>query len=151
MLAPPLQPYESMSLLTLPADNGYWSVGITAGAKDPVRRQARHADVWDASSAVIRWRRTGSTPRRSPASTSWPRSRTAPALRSGHRTDGLVAVGDSAACTNPSIGRGATLAFMHAVCLRDVIRDGGTGAAIELARRWRQATLGVSSRSSPTR
>ena len=53
---------------------------------------------------------------------------------------GIVAVGDSAACTNPSIGRGATLAFMHAVCLRDVLRDGGTGDAIELARRWRQAS-----------
>ena len=64
---------------------------------------------------------------------------------------GVVAVGDSAACTNPSIGRGATLAFIHAVCLRDVMRDGGTGDAMELALGGDRRALSVSSRSSPTR
>ena len=36
---------------------------------------------------------------------------------------GLVAVGDSWACTNPSIGRGASIGLLHAVALRDVLRE----------------------------
>ena len=141
MLAPPLQPYESMSLLTLPADNGYWSVGITASAKDPVLRQARHVDVWERVVSSY------------PLAAHWIDAEAVTGIDVMAKIDdrvrrfdpvtaptGVVAVGDSAACTNPSIGRGATLAFMHAVCLRDVIRDGGTGDAIELARRWRQAS-----------
>ena len=64
---------------------------------------------------------------------------------------GLVAVGDAAACTNPSIGRGASIALMHAVCLRDVLRDAGTGDAVELARRWSAGERRARrARSSPT-
>jgi hypothetical protein len=36
---------------------------------------------------------------------------------------GLVTVGDSSCCTNPSLGRGMTMGFMHAVGTVDVVRD----------------------------
>jgi 2-polyprenyl-6-methoxyphenol hydroxylase-like FAD-dependent oxidoreductase len=36
---------------------------------------------------------------------------------------GFVAVADAWACTNPSAGRGLTVGFLHAVQLRDVLRD----------------------------
>ncbi len=36
---------------------------------------------------------------------------------------GVVAVADSWACTNPSLGRGATLGLRHAVALRDSLRE----------------------------
>ena len=43
---PPLQHYESISLLLLPADNGTWGVGVVASAADAPMRAARHLDVW---------------------------------------------------------------------------------------------------------
>ena len=36
---------------------------------------------------------------------------------------GLVAVGDAWACTNPSLGRGASIGLLHAVALRNVLRQ----------------------------
>jgi len=38
---------------------------------------------------------------------------------------GLVAVGDAWACTNPSLGRGASLGLLHALTLRDAVREAG--------------------------
>jgi hypothetical protein len=38
---------------------------------------------------------------------------------------GVVAVADSWACTNPSLGRGATLGLMHCLELRDTLRATG--------------------------
>jgi 2-polyprenyl-6-methoxyphenol hydroxylase-like FAD-dependent oxidoreductase len=35
---------------------------------------------------------------------------------------GIVAVGDAWACTNPSIGRGASIGLLHAALLRDTLR-----------------------------
>ena len=46
-LGPPLQPYDSVSLLLLPADNGTWGVGIVASAADATMRAVRHLDVWE--------------------------------------------------------------------------------------------------------
>ena len=37
-MGPPKQDCGSVSALTLPADNGTWSVTIIASAKDPVMR-----------------------------------------------------------------------------------------------------------------
>ncbi|MGH9288958.1 MAG: NAD(P)/FAD-dependent oxidoreductase, partial [Acidimicrobiales bacterium] len=44
---PPLQPYDSVSILLLPADNGTWGVGLITSARDAVLRAARHVDVWE--------------------------------------------------------------------------------------------------------
>ena len=35
---------------------------------------------------------------------------------------GVAALGDAWACTNPSLGRGATIGLLHARALRDAIR-----------------------------
>jgi hypothetical protein len=35
---PLLMPYESLSILTLPADNGTWGVGVVTSAKDTALR-----------------------------------------------------------------------------------------------------------------
>jgi hypothetical protein len=42
-----LQPYESVSILTLPADNGTWGVGLITSARDAALRGARDVDVWE--------------------------------------------------------------------------------------------------------
>ena len=141
MIGPPLQHYESLSLLTLPADNGHWSVAITTSSTDGALRRARDVDVWEriirSYPLVAHWidaepvtgidvmaKIEDRVRRFDPA--------TAPT--------GLVAVGDAAACTNPSLGRGASIALMHAVCLRDVLRDVGAGPPDELAQQWSAAS-----------
>jgi hypothetical protein len=64
---------------------------------------------------------------------------------------GVVALADSWACTNPSLGRGITMALLHALALRDLLRenkdepgsfarafDEATSATVE---PWYRATL----------
>ena len=54
---------------------------------------------------------------------------------------GVAAVADSWACTNPSLGRGATLGMLHGLALRDTVR--GTGARATPAAfgaAWAEAT-----------
>ncbi len=43
---PLLQEYGTISVLTLPADNGTWGVGIIASAKDKAMRAVKNLDVW---------------------------------------------------------------------------------------------------------
>ena len=42
---------------------------------------------------------------------------------------GIVAVGDAAACTNPSLGRGISIAALQLASLRRAVRDVGTSDA----------------------
>jgi hypothetical protein len=53
---------------------------------------------------------------------------------------GVLAVADSWACTNPSLGRGITIGALHAVALRDLLHDGPGSDPVELARRWHDDT-----------
>src|SRR5262249_3113794 len=47
---------------------------------------------------------------------------------------GFVAVADAWACTNPSAGRGLTVGFLQAACLRDVVRENGADPAALVER-----------------
>jgi 2-polyprenyl-6-methoxyphenol hydroxylase-like FAD-dependent oxidoreductase len=124
----------TISLLTLPGDNGTWSVTIIASTGDQPLKNLRHDDKWTAvvracplhahwldgepitgvlamSGVVDRYRRFVSD--RGPIAT------------------GFVAVADAWACTNPSAGRGLTVGFKHARLLRDVLREtAGDPAAV---------------------
>jgi hypothetical protein len=53
---------------------------------------------------------------------------------------GVLAVADSWACTNPSLGRGCSIGFMHAVALRDLLRDSSLDDPLGLASGWHDAT-----------
>jgi flavin-dependent dehydrogenase len=57
---------------------------------------------------------------------------------------GIVALGDAWACTNPSVGRGATIGLIHALTLRDLLRErehgGDRDGPAAFARRWAEAT-----------
>ena len=44
---PLLQHYDSISVLTLPADNGTWGMGIITSARDAPLRAAREVEVWE--------------------------------------------------------------------------------------------------------
>src|SRR4030095_2922629 len=56
---------------------------------------------------------------------------------------GVVAVGDACAATNPSVGRGASMALIHARLLRDLLRDTDPEHHEKLARRFDETTAKV--------
>jgi len=124
--SPTLAAIGTMSLLTLPGDNGTWSVTIFTATGDQPLKQLRHEAQWTKtvqacplhahwldgepitevlamSGIVDRYRRF--VVDGSPVAT------------------GFVAVADAWGCTNPSAGRGLTVGFLHARQLRDVLRD----------------------------
>lgn len=124
--APALTALGTITLLTLPGDNGTWSVTIFTSTGDQPLKSLRHDDTWTAvvracplhahwldgdpitsvlamSGIVDRYRRFVSN--------------------GGPIATGVVAVADAWACTNPSAGRGLTVGFKHARLLRDVLRD----------------------------
>ncbi len=125
-MGPALTPLGSISLLTLPGDNGTWSVTVFTAAGDQPLKSLRYDEKW---TNVVR---------ACPLHAHWLDGRpiTNVLAMSGvvdrYRrfvVDGLpvatgfVGVADAWACTNPSAGRGLTVGFLHAVRLRDVLRD----------------------------
>jgi 2-polyprenyl-6-methoxyphenol hydroxylase-like FAD-dependent oxidoreductase len=125
MLGPPLQHYATVSLATLPADNGHWSVVLFAATTDRVLRRARDVGTWtrivSAYPLVADWLDAEPTTGVDVMASVEDRVRR---FVVGGRpvATGVVAVGDAAACTSPSIGRGASIALLHVVTLRDVLR-----------------------------
>jgi flavin-dependent dehydrogenase len=143
MIGPPLQAYDSVSWLTLPADNGTWSVTLTGSAKDAALRRARDVDVWEqivrAYPLIAHW--VDGEPITGVDVMAKIEDRVRHVVVDGEPVaTGVVAVGDAWACTNPSVGRGASFALIHAVCLRDVLRAVGTEDAGAFARKWDEAT-----------
>jgi hypothetical protein len=53
---------------------------------------------------------------------------------------GVVAVADSWACSNPALGRGASIGMLHAVVLRDQLRAVGLAEAAVFAEAFHAAT-----------
>jgi 2-polyprenyl-6-methoxyphenol hydroxylase-like FAD-dependent oxidoreductase len=123
---PLVTPIGTFSVLTIPADNGTWSVTIYASTGDRVLKRLRDAACWSAllgacplhahwmdgepvtgvmpmGGVVDRYRRVVVDGR--PAVT------------------GVAMLGDAWACTNPSQGRGMTLGLIHAGLLRDTVRE----------------------------
>lgn len=138
-----LSHYGSVSILCLPADNGTWGVGIVTCAGDAELRGFRHADRWAAT--ISRFPLVAHCL----AGEAIDEVAIMAKIEDRHRryvvdgapvATGVLAVGDSWACTNPSIGRGATIGLMHAVALRDVLRNVSTDEAPGLAAAWDDAT-----------
>ena len=135
-----------MSVLTLPGDNGTWSVVFTTASRDRHLHALREPDRWDAALA------------RYPLAAHWRDGEpitgvdVMAGLEDRHRrlvvdgvpvATGVVAVGDAWACTNPSLGRGATIGLLHACVLRDVLRDVDSGDPEKLVRRFDEVTAAV--------
>jgi 2-polyprenyl-6-methoxyphenol hydroxylase-like FAD-dependent oxidoreductase len=142
---PLLQHYESLSILTLPSDNGTWGVGLVTSAKDSALRTLKDEHRW--TTAVKSY----------PLVAHWldgdpidEQIAVMAKLEDRHRTfvvdgapvaTGVLAVGDSWACTNPSVGRGISIGMIHAVALRDTLRRVSIDDPAALALAWHQATL----------
>jgi len=140
-----LMPWGTVSTLTLPCDNGTWGLGFITSAKDAALRGLKDVDTWmrawKSYPLVAHW--TAGEPLDDEVAIM-------AKIEDRHRSfvvdgspvaTGVVAVADSWACTNPSLGRGASIAFMHAVALRDLLRVASMDFPMELAQRWHEVTL----------
>ena len=113
----PLQPYDSVSILTLPADNGTWGVGVITSGRDPDLRKLKDNDTWTrvvrSYPLVAHW--LDAEPLDDVAIMAKIPDRYRRFVVDGAPVaTGVVAVGDAWACTNPSLGRGITMGLMHA-------------------------------------
>jgi 2-polyprenyl-6-methoxyphenol hydroxylase-like FAD-dependent oxidoreductase len=142
------QPYDSVSVLTLPADHDTWSVVLTTSAKDKELRTLRDAAVWSAAIAryplAAHWTDAGSAdvePITGVDVMAGLEDRLRRYVIDGEPVaTGVVAVGDAWACTNPSLGRGISFAILHARVLRDVLAEVGAAEHDKLVRRFDEAT-----------
>jgi pimeloyl-ACP methyl ester carboxylesterase/2-polyprenyl-6-methoxyphenol hydroxylase-like FAD-dependent oxidoreductase len=138
-----LQHFESVSVLTLPADSGTWGVGFTTSSQDKQLRALRDPRAWEAALALF------------PTAAHWAAGepitgiQVIAGIEDRYRrfvvegqpvATGLVAVGDSWACTNPSLGRGASIGMLHACALRDLLREVGPDEPEKLVRRFDEVT-----------
>ena len=146
MFGPPLQQYDSFSTITLPADNGTWGIGVTTSAHDHTARALAHDDAWErvvrALPLVAHW--IDATPMQSVTVMAKIEDRIRHYTVDGTPVvTGVASVGDAWACTNPSVGRGATIGLLHAVALRDFLRErerGGLDDPLAAAHRWAEFT-----------
>jgi 2-polyprenyl-6-methoxyphenol hydroxylase-like FAD-dependent oxidoreductase len=144
-IGPLLQHYDSVSVLTLPADRGTWGVGLVASARDAGLRALRDIDTWTR------------TVKSYPLIAHWLDGEpidddvaVMAKIEDRHRTfvvdgapvaTGILSVGDSWACTNPSVGRGISIGLIHAVALRDLLRNASLDAPLDLAAAWHDTTM----------
>jgi 2-polyprenyl-6-methoxyphenol hydroxylase-like FAD-dependent oxidoreductase len=145
-MGPFLQHYAPFSTITLPADRGTWSVGIITSSADHPVRALRDPAVWQAVLArcplIAHW---AAGPGIEPITD----IDVMAGLEDRHRrlvvdgepvVTGLVAVGDAWACTNPSLGRGASIGAVHARLLQQVLREVDLTDPDKVVRRFDDAT-----------
>ncbi|MGP3919060.1 FAD-dependent oxidoreductase [Nonomuraea sp. 10N515B] len=141
--ATPLQHFESVSLLAAPCDGDTWGVAFITAAQDKPLRALREARAWEAALALY--------PTLAPWGAGEPLTgiQVIAGIEDRYRrfvvdgtpvVTGLLAVGDAWACTNPSLGRGASIGLLHACGLRDLLREVGPDQAGKLASRFDEVT-----------
>jgi 2-polyprenyl-6-methoxyphenol hydroxylase-like FAD-dependent oxidoreductase len=136
-LGPGLQPYGSISVLTLPADNKSWSVTLIARSGDRALLGLKDVQRWQ------------NVVRSLPTAAHWLEGDpieeqivVMAKIEDRHRemrpggtpvATGILAVADAWACTNPSVGRGASMGMAHAQVLRNTLRQTGLDRPAELS------------------
>ena len=139
---PLLAPIGSFSILTLPSDNGTWSVTVYVSSGDQPLKRLRDPDAWSAvvkaCPAHAHW--LEGEPISDPMAMGGVIDRYRRPLRDGQPLlTGIALLGDAWACTNPSLGRGMSLGLLHAQCLREVVSS-HLEDPLEFAQAWDAAT-----------
>jgi 2-polyprenyl-6-methoxyphenol hydroxylase-like FAD-dependent oxidoreductase len=119
-------PFECFSLLTLPGDAGTWSVTVYLSTHDPVLKEIRHPDNWQAVVAAcpLHAHFLDGDPITDVVAMGGVLDRYRRYVIDGSPVaTGVLSVGDAIACTNPSLGRGITLGAMHAAGTADVVGE----------------------------
>jgi 2-polyprenyl-6-methoxyphenol hydroxylase-like FAD-dependent oxidoreductase len=137
------QQYDSVSLITLPADAGTWSVVITTSSRDTELRALRDPERWTAAARsfplAAHW--TDAEPITGVGAFAGIEDRIRRFVVHGRPVvTGALALGDAWACTNPQLGRGVSMGLWHAVLLREMLRTGGGEPPGEQALRWAKVT-----------
>jgi 2-polyprenyl-6-methoxyphenol hydroxylase-like FAD-dependent oxidoreductase len=125
--APLLTYFDSFTILTLPSDAGTWSVTLFISSGDKALKKFRHPKHWTALIAACpshaHWLDgepiTGVLPMAAGTTDRYRRF----VVDGVPVATGIVTVGDSWACTNPSLGRGISMGLMHAVGTAEVVRQ----------------------------
>jgi len=112
-------------VLCLPSDAGTWSVTLHSAAEDAPLRRFRDPAVFErvvrACPAHAHW--LDGEPISDVVTMSGGADRLRSFVEDGRPVvTGLLSVGDAWSCTNPSLGRGATIGLRQAVALRDTAR-----------------------------
>jgi 2-polyprenyl-6-methoxyphenol hydroxylase-like FAD-dependent oxidoreductase len=134
----------TIALLSLPADNGCWSLALITGSRDRAMSGLRDPDRFATTVAAL------------PGPPGWMDGIpledgvvTMSKIEDRYRRFvldgdpiccGAVAVGDAWACSNPARGRGASIGLRHAVLLRERLRDVGLDDPLEFARAFHAST-----------
>ncbi len=139
---PLLAPIGTFSVLTLPSDNGTWSVTTYVSSGDQALKRMRDLDAWtavvEACPAHAHW--LEGEPISELMAMGGVIDRYRRPLRDGRPLlTGIALLGDACACTNPSLGRGMSLGLLHAKCLREVVGS-HLEDPLEFAQAWDEAT-----------
>ena len=131
-----LTPFGCFSLVTLPGDAQTWSVTIYISARDHALKQLRDPGRWTALVAAcpLHAHLLDGEPITGVLAMSGLVNRYRRLVVDGTPVaTGIISVGDSLSCTNPSLGRGITTGLMHAAGTLDVVRE-HLGDPLALAR-----------------
>ena len=126
-IGPNVMDWGTITSLTLPADNGTWAIALVTTSKDTALRPLRETGRWEAVvrglPLVAHW--LDGTPIEDGVQVmAHLEDRYRGFVADGRPVaTGVVAVADSWACSNPANGRGASIGMLHAVTLRDQLRE----------------------------
>lgn len=121
-----LTPFDCLSLVTLPGDDQTWSVTVYISSRDRALKQLRDPGRWTALVAAcpLHAHLLDGKPITGVLAMSGLVNRYRRLVVDGTPVvTGVVSVGDSWSCTNPSLGRGITTGLMHAAGTLDVVRE----------------------------
>lgn len=144
-LGPSVQQHGSFASITMPADHGTWAVVLVTSAADRQLRGLLDLQRWSnavrALPLVAHWIDAEPIDERVVAITK---------IEDRHRdvvadgrpvATGAVALADAWACTNPSLGRGASMGIMHGTALRDTLRRSDPADAHRFSLDFKDATM----------
>jgi len=119
-----LTPFHTFSLLALPSDSATWSVTVYISSRDQALKELGHVEKWTALIAAcpLHAHLLNGKPLTGVLAMSGIVDRSRRLVVDGTPVvTGLVTVGDSACCTNPSLGRGVAMGLLHAAGTVEVI------------------------------
>ena len=143
-IGPNVMDWGTITSLTLPADNGTWAIALVTSSKDTALRPLRETGRWEAVvrglPLVAHW--LDGTPIEDGVQVmAHLEDRYRGFVADGRPVaTGVVAVADSWACSNPANGRGASIGMLHAVTLRDQLREVGLDDPAAFAEAFHTAT-----------
>ena len=143
-IGPNVMDWGTITSLTLPADNGTWAIALVTTSKDTALRPLRETGRWEAVvrglPLVAHW--LDGTPIEDGVQVmAHLEDRYRGFVADGRPVaTGVVAVADSWACSNPANGRGASIGMLHAVTLRDQLREAGLDDPAAFAEAFHTAT-----------